>query len=278
MVFEISTSTFIFSREDISWIVMCESKKSPESRQCRASKTYVQDIPVNQAPKLQDLRDFMESAESDAIVYVYILSTLSYRDGRILQRGSGPNFAGGVTSLCTCKHWMRTFTDVRETPRLWIGGLTSRNLVPDHPGNYVCYLMRVPIENRYSSHFEAWNSLPDHVRQAKNARVHHLGDVYEPLPTATRETQFDPSSYYPPVESHPHFTEDEDGIPYWHHDINPRYQHADGTRKACVLLFGDPRASFVWENPSIAWEKDKGFTQGQRKMAVRSFLAKLHSE
>jgi hypothetical protein len=30
-------------------------------------------------------------------------------DGQYSQTASAPNFQGGVITLCTCKHWMRTF-------------------------------------------------------------------------------------------------------------------------------------------------------------------------
>src|SRR6185312_15613746 len=55
-------------------------------------------------------------------VYCYILTSVKYFDSRFVQTGSGPNFQGGLLTLCTCKGLMRTGRDLDAWRGIWIAG------------------------------------------------------------------------------------------------------------------------------------------------------------
>ena len=60
----------------------------------------------------------------------YVVTTVKSRNGRLHQAGSGPNFQGDLMTLCSCKHEMRAYPDIRSLERVWIAGYTaSRGLV-----------------------------------------------------------------------------------------------------------------------------------------------------
>jgi hypothetical protein len=131
---------------------------------------------------------------SCAVVYCYIIATVEQRDGRFIQRGSGPNFQGGRISLCTCKHRMRTYKDARAWEGAWIAGFTG--VAAGRGGNALVYLMRVT--HAFDSHAALWASgaIPTAVKRAKAAHLHPLGDIFEPKDAPG--DPYRPRSYIPP--------------------------------------------------------------------------------
>lgn len=162
-----------------------------------------------------------------------------------VQIGSAPNFQGDLITLCTCKHWMRTWRSPEDWKGVWIAGFTGINVVGDRK-NYLFYLMRV--QNAFSSYKELWDWLNPVVRNAKNASLHKFGDVYE-LITPNLTDVFDPTQYREPIKNpkHVHLENNE-----WHEDIN--YKTKKGKRPA--LLVGAPNYSFLWSELKIYF-KDK---------------------
>src|SRR5260370_29241064 len=59
------------------------------------------------------------------IAYSYVVTTVSNRDGEFRQYGCGPNFQGGLLTICTCKGRMRTYPGVLRGT--WIAGFTDRS-------------------------------------------------------------------------------------------------------------------------------------------------------
>jgi len=200
-------------------------------------------------PKEGKLKDNMNLTLSELLnklrnqqelIYAYVIRTVQYKNNKLLQRGCGPNFEGGLITLCTCKHYMRTWRDVPAWKGMWVAGFTRFNLIDDKK-NYLFYLMKV--REAFSSHSRIWNFLDCEARTAKNARGNPLGDVYEPRKKI--EDEFDYLNYHTPVENHVHATEN-----LWHEDIN--YTNWYGKRPA--LLVGDLEHSFLWFLPIIRLE------------------------
>ncbi|MCD6573283.1 MAG: hypothetical protein J7K95_04240 [Thermoplasmata archaeon] len=213
----------------------------------------------NMNKTLHDLKEML--TEEERLVYGYVLTTVKGDGGvSFVQTGSAPNFQGDLVTLCTCKHWMRTWREPKDWKGVWIAGFTGINVMDDHK-NYLFYLMRV--QEAFSSHKELWDWLDPAVRNVKNASLHKFGDVYEPI-TSNLTDVFDPSQYREPIKK-PEHVHLENNV--WHKDI--RYKNnKTGMRPA--LLVGDLKYSFLWSEPKIyfkdkhprtkKWENIKEFT------------------
>jgi hypothetical protein len=198
-----------------------------------------------------------------ATVYCYIIATVEQRDGRFIQHGTAPNFQGGVISLCTCKHLMRTFKETRDWEDTWIAGFTGR--APGRERNALVYLMRVA--HAFDSHAAVWssNEIPLRVKQAKAAHLHPLGDLFRPKEVPGNP--FRPRNYMPPHRAHDHRSHSG-----WHGDID--YVGSGGRRAA--LLFGGSTNSFLWDEPMVYLSSK--LYRGQRKMELTGLLDQLVAE
>lgn len=181
------------------------------------------------------------------IVRPYAVTTLKIRQQAYQQKGSAPNFEGGLITLCTCKHQMRgNYGAENWDAGAWVAGLTSMSESSTGEQN-LFYLMRV--FRAYESHADLVAGLPalglSAALAAKDSTLHDLGDVMMPLKPGLRgEARFTPVSYHPPILGHAHRqSEDSD---YWHKDI-------DYAGRACrpSLLVGDPALSFIWTRPLV---------------------------
>jgi hypothetical protein len=201
--------------------------------------------------------------DTQAKVYSYIVATVKNHNGDFVQMGSAPNFQGGVISLCTCKHYMRTFLDVGQWPNIWIAGFTGTRV--GNKRNVLFYLMKVKYA--FESHCDLWYSenLSDTVKQAKLAHKNknRFGDVFQPKSKLKdKRDEFDFEHYHPPVADHVHAPKD-----WWHKDIN--YTTGVRDRKPALLL-GDPQYSFLWNKPTL-FHLEKLY-HGQRKDDLQPFL------
>jgi hypothetical protein len=107
-------------------------------------------------------------------VYCYIVNTLAFNnDGHLVNSGSGPNTEGGRITLCTCKHWMRTFKTPEDWKGVWIAGFTGIGV--GNRGNQLYYLMRVGAA--FTNHSELWyeGNLKKDTLQAKQSSLNRLG-------------------------------------------------------------------------------------------------------
>lgn len=215
--------------------------------------------------------------ENYGLIYYYVISTLELEPNtqNVVQRGSGPNLDGGIISLCTCKHWMRTFSDVKNSASLWIAGFTSVNRIPNKHDNYLWYLMKV--KSKFRSHYEAWKNLSEDTKKMKNSSKNRFGDLYQPIDNYFKENhelEFDPTCYLPPIEKHPHLEFDSSNSKYeWYYDIEQCYKNS----KPYVLLFGDPKLSFVWTKPTIRIKVDnflEEITEKQERIEYRENIKK----
>ena len=173
------------------------------------------------------------------MVYAYVVASVEHNpyENRLYQTGSGPNFQGGVVTLCSCKHQMRTYPAFKSGEEVWVAGYTSSS----HPsGQMLFYLMRV--SQRFESHRELWfsDSVPVKAKQAKSANSDIFGDIYQPL--SELGDPYSQESYLPPCKCHSHCEPGD-----WGRDIG----YLDRYGRIPSLLVGDPEYSFLWDKPTI---------------------------
>jgi len=174
---------------------------------------------------------------SRGVVYAYKLSTIKAENGHLLQTGCGPNFCGNVITLCTCRHDIRTWMELDAWVGTWVAALTAAG---PRGNNDDCLFYLMLVEKAFESHKDIWYALGSDVRQAKSARIHSCGDIYQPRPNL--KSKFDYRHYYPPANNHVHLPDND-----WHKDIN--YMSRGDRRPA--LLVGVPALSFLWPRPMI---------------------------
>ncbi len=191
-------------------------------------------------------------------VYCYVIATIKNREGHLVQAGCGPNFHGGLISLCTCKHFMRSFRGVRSWKGTWIAGFTRKSIAGGR--NALVYLMQVG--HAFESHYDLWASREGTIiadKSAKSARRNPLGDLYQPKGELLGDDRFDPGNYHAPCRGHSHASQ-------WHQDVCYRGR---GGRPA-ALLVGDAENSFVWDTPAIFYPDSLG--RGQKKLSLGELL------
>jgi len=192
-----------------------------------------------------------------AEVYCYVVATIKNQNGHFFQTGSAPNFQGDMVSLCTCKHFMRTFMEIEDWEGKWIAGFSG--VVAGNGNNVLVYLIRVG--HAFKSHMSLWfaDEISDETKQAKSAQISKFGDIYKPKDQISNE--FSAQSYFHPIEGHVHCNNDG-----WHNDIN--YEGCKGRNAA--LLIGNPDYSFLWNQPMIYY---KGHLhRGQKKSDLQTLL------
>ncbi len=200
-----------------------------------------------------------------AIVYSYIVDTVKNHEGDFVQKGSAPNFQDDVISLCTCKHWMRTFRTIDKwCDNIWVAGFTGKK--EGKGRNALIYLMKVGIA--FKSYYELWYSdkLPDTVKQAKLAHRNKFGDIFQPKSKLIDKEVFNPQNYHPPIQNHVHANPKNPNN--WHKDIN--YEKGVSGRKA-ALLIGDTQYSFLWNKPMLFYPSQ--LSRGQKKDNLQDLLA-----
>ncbi len=175
----------------------------------------------------------------------YVVRTVRWNSGRqcLEQRGTAPNFQGGVLTLCTCKHQMRASQSTDDWENIWIAGFTSRSIYDGR--HWLFFLARV--KSAYESHSDLWNCMDANLRDTKAAHVHFLGDMFRPKAAGLAgNARYSPNRYYTPsVHAH----RKGRGDTGWHNDIN--YRHAERHDRQPPLLVADPRLTFLWEEPMI---------------------------
>jgi hypothetical protein len=198
----------------------------------------------------------LNATDTSAPIYYYVMSSVRSHNNTLQHIGSGPNWQGGVITLCTCKHLMRTYPYCKQGT--WIAGFS--NFKAGEGNNSLIYLMRVG--QTYKSHCALWHSLPEEIREAKASDMNPLGDVYRPLGREIQESPFDPAMYRKPCRNHSH----ERG---WSKDI--KYKAKKGIHP--LLLVGDVKYSFVWNQCMITLGHSIG--RGQRRLNLCEFITCL---
>ncbi len=191
-------------------------------------------------------------------VYMYVIQSIEQDDpGLFWQHGCAPNFQGGVITLCTCKHWMRTFKPVEDWKGVWIAGFSGLTHTDQQS---LVYLMR--IGESFSDFRTLWQEselLSHKAKAAKTADKNSCGDLYEPV-AANKTNPLSPEAYNPPCESHVHYHS-------WEYDVDTSYYDK---KNPSALLIGDPEKSYIWQEPAL--ESKRKFTQGQATENLSDFL------
>jgi len=204
---------------------------------------------------LANLKRRIHIDQADA--YYYVVATIKNSKGQFLQTGSAPNFQGNLVSLCTCKHFMRTFMDTDEWVGKWIAGFSG--VAAGNGKNMLVYLMKVGYA--FNSHQNLWFStkIPEEAKLAKVTRFNKYGDIYQPFDQ--KRDPFTFQSYFEPVKNHVHCNDN-----HWHNDIN--YDGCKGRKAA--LLFGAIDNSFLWNIPKIYFIGH--LHRGQKKGSIQALL------
>ena len=189
---------------------------------------------------LTELKKVLRNEEGP--VYAYILTTVEYNQSNFLQTGSAPNFQGGLLTLCTCKHYMRSWRAPADWKGVWVAGFTGINAVGDGK-RYLFYLMKV--EDAFESHKDLWDWLDPIAKREKSACESIFGDVYKPK--FSLKEKFAPKDYYEPISKHVH-----EG--FWYKDI--RYPINSKSNRA-ALLVGSLSFSYLWDKPIIYINNNK---------------------
>ncbi|NLS97586.1 MAG: hypothetical protein GXX96_36060 [Planctomycetaceae bacterium] len=138
---------------------------------------------------------------------------------------------------------MRASQSADDWKDIWIAGLTSRSI---YDGRHWLFCL-ARVKRAFESQSDLWNGMTGKVREAKAARQHYLGDMFEPKRSGLAcDARYSPSRYYTP-SVHAHRRDHSDTG--WHNDIN--YCHADRHDRQPPLLVADPRLTFLWEEPII---------------------------
>lgn len=211
--------------------------------------------------KRNDLTNKLKNKQGE--MYAYVLTTIKNRNEKFIQTGCAPNFQGNRITLCTCKHYMRTWRDVSNWKEAWIVGFTGINVMEDRR-NYLFYIMKVA--KAFPSHKTIWyaESMSGAIRNAKNAQANPLGDIYRPKPDIKDE--FNHSDYYKPIKNHVHNCSNNT----WHNDIE---YSVKGKRPA--LLVGDTNHSFLWSRPIIYFKNKHPRT---KKWDMQDLISLLESK
>lgn len=173
-------------------------------------------------------------------VFGYVVASIHLRNGRLEQEGSGPNFKGGLVTLCTCKQSMRSEQPLRGS---WIVGMTSWT---KEFGKQQALVYLMLVKEAYPSQFHLVRELQRSGRQsvvdAKNSTIHLLGDLMMPVRRHLAEAdRLSVEAYLRPILGHTHRRTVQDTN--WHDDIH--YVNGKANRPASMLV-GDPNFTFTW--------------------------------
>lgn len=187
-----------------------------------------QDNPEISITNLTNLRALLEGVDT---IYVYPHHEVKLEEGAILQTRSGPNWEGGVVTITTCKHLLRTYKSMVEGKTALIG-LTNKL----EGENFLMYAgvidLKFPSNYHLGDYLVKNNPTAYTKKLAKNNR---LGDIFEASSRLFSEDIYDFISYDNPCNDHCRFEEnDSKGDPKWWKDIE--YVTSNGTRPSCLIL------------------------------------------
>lgn len=219
---------------------------------------------------LKTLKEVINGSESMNRVYSYVVATVALEENELRQYGSGPNLEGDVLTLCTCKHYMRSWSTIDED--VWIAGVTSRSGEFEDTGHCLFYLAQIKsvVENFPALHTELAGLGRTDAIQRKKASENSVGDFYEFKGTpedASKKALRRPENYVKPVGDHVHYQHGAKDS--WRDDIGKSYSAADPK-----LIVGEPKMTYAWSSPSIRY--DGKHYRGQKKWeTLGEFLGRL---
>lgn len=230
------------------------------------SEKYYQDYPYKGA--LKDNMNLFKADISSILkfdranwILAYTIDTVRLEKGKMIQTGCGPNIEGGIVSLCTCKHRMRSYiTDIEEWEGNWIAAFCSKK----GRENALFYLMK--IEKAYESNFSFWNDLTKDQKIVKSTNRNIFGDIYEPKYSIVSFQEHNQSFYLPSKEYHRHNFQDRV------YDIEKKFWD-----RYPKLLRGKTRKSFIWNKPLLKSQYREHTKFRQKYFRIDDFIKQLRN-
>jgi hypothetical protein len=216
-------------------------------------------------PSLGQLIEELKPFNNDSLRY-YVLTTVKVNENKLVQTGSAPNLEGGVITLCTCKHRMRTL-DIKEGD--WIAGLTSRdkNIIQDETAwNCLFYLIRISklFDNQKELQLKLKKEYSNALR-IKDSLRNRLGDLFFLREMHNRDI-YDAKNYYEPCRNHAHSSNNK-----WHEDIG--LYKSKKQERVHKLVLANEEYSYVWMLPKISLKmSNRNLCQGEPSTTIRDFL------
>ena len=199
-------------------------------------KKEFQNRPSKEIENISDLNKILRGADR---IYVYPHHEIKLDNGNLKQTRSGPNWEGGVVTMATCKHLLRTYNSL--TGKTVICGLTNKL----EGKNFLMYIGM--IDKTFDSNLELGEYLDDEVFQIKCANGNRLGDIFKPIDV--NSDKYDIFNFEEPTGNHCRAEEnDSKGNPKWWKDIE--YSSRGGIRPKCLIL----NPVTVHTIPMFSWE------------------------
>lgn len=220
----------------------------------------------------------------EGVCYAYPHHEVYLNDNEFIQTRSGPNWEGGLLTIATCKHLLRsrlpspykipmsgllTLTGGVEMytwdsePSVWLAGFT-----PTIDGaTYLLYMARVGVV--FGSNYDLGAYLKSNYRSAYDAKLamdNVRGDVYKPRKKLRGEGKFDPLNFYTPYNHCRQVESYKDGTPKWHRDI----AYSVNGRRAYPILFDEV---YLYSKPKYAANRKlfrSGYKDEARYLGIRS--------
>lgn len=221
---------------------------------------------------LSQIVSIITSDSSKKDLYYYVTATVeSSKDLMLYNSGSGPNFQGGVVTLCTCKRYMRLTGADGDFRGVWIAGVSSLPVAREFgmKSNVLFYIGKVKEQfHHYGELIEYLEKNYPGVKDFKDASKNIRGDIFIPNETQMNpEDYLNPNKYIEPITGHVHNAKNKE----WHYDINYYYPYIKD--KSSKYLLFDPKMTFVWNKPLITLNKD--CTWGCKKATITSGVKRV---
>ena len=203
---------------------------------------HMQDTPFdNLNINFTELAELLEGVET---IYVYPHHLIKLVDGKFEQTRSGPNWEGGVLTMATCKHLLRTYSTLEEK-KVAFCGITNKLDGENH-------LMYIGvIDKMFDSNYDLNCYLSNNNQRAMKAKLatdNRLGDVFLPVTQLEGDDKYDSMNFDEPCDDHCRKEEnDSKGDPKWIKDIE--YITRNGTRPKCIVF--DPVT--IHTHPNLIW-------------------------
>lgn len=203
------------------------------------SRKEYQEAPSPSIPRnSKNLEQILDGVKT---IYVYPHhEILLDDDGIFRQTRSGPNWEGGIVTMTTCKHLLRTYSALQpESKKKGSGKVALCGITNKLRGdNFLLYVG--VVDESFASNYELGSYLAEHhfdAYQKKLANKNRLGDIFEPIDDLdlVMEEHYDHKNFIDPVPDHCRREEnDSSGRPKWIKDIE--YNARGKVRPQCVTL------------------------------------------
>ena len=193
-------------------------------------------------------------------LYVYPHHEIELVEGKLLQTRSGPNWEGGIVTLTTCKHLLRTYSSMGK--RTAVCGVTNKL----NGQNFVLYVGKLDEIFDSNAELSQWlKKTNPSAWRSKLMTTNRLGDICEidNIPTSpppwgrigerrlTALNKYNHKNFVRPTRDHCRYEErDSSGKRKWVKDIE--YKTRSGVRPKVFTL----NPVTVFTEPILRWDGD----------------------